>query len=144
MGSEGLNVDVSAERTQSRDPLAGLLALQHPAKIGAAHLRQAQPLLSEHSRASGVRPVFATHDRRLHAAIAARACSAAWDYEFEMLLDARDDLARADPVAAPAALNPHTAARRAQPRRSRRHYRNLRLTAPRTRAGTRAAPARCA
>jgi proline dehydrogenase len=79
-------------------PAGPALALQRPAEIDAAYLRHARTLLSGPARAAGVRPVFATHDHRLHAAIAAMAADAGWaarDYEFEMLLGARDEVARA-------------------------------------------------
>lgn len=73
------------------------LALQRPADISEAYLHHAGTLLSGEARRQRVYPVFGTHDHRLHAAIAACAARNGWkpdEWEFEMLLGARDDVAR--------------------------------------------------
>ena len=73
------------------------LALQRAADIAQAYLAHASTLLSPRSRERGVYPVFATHDHRLHEAIIAEAGRQGWapdEWEFEMLLGARDDVAR--------------------------------------------------
>ena len=73
------------------------LALQRRGDISEAYLRHAGTLLSAEAKRQGVYPVFGTHDHRLHAAIAACAASNGWrpdEWEFEMLLGARDDVAQ--------------------------------------------------
>ncbi len=73
------------------------LALQRATEVTQAYLAHAATLLSPKARHQGVYPVFATHDHRLHAAIAAQALRHGWEpgeWEFEMLLGARDDVAR--------------------------------------------------
>lgn len=73
------------------------LALQRAADIAQAYLAHASALLSPRSRERGVYPVFATHDHRLHEVIIAEAGRHGWapdEWEFEMLLGARDDVAR--------------------------------------------------
>lgn len=78
-------------------PAGPALALQQPKAIHAAYLQHATTLLTPAARARGVCPVFATHDATLQDAIAAEAARQGWQaaqWEFEMLLGARDDLAR--------------------------------------------------
>lgn len=73
------------------------LALQRAGDITVAYLTHARRLLFDDARRRGVYPVFATHDHRLHDAIAAEAARQGWssdEWEFEMLLGARDDVAR--------------------------------------------------
>jgi proline dehydrogenase len=78
-------------------PAGPELALQRAADVTHAYVAHATTLLSPQSRARGVYPVFATHDHRLHEVITAEAGRQGWspeEWEFEMLLGARDDIAR--------------------------------------------------
>lgn len=79
-------------------PAGADLALQRREDVTAAFLTHARALLSPAARRAGVYPVFATHDTGLHEAIASFAARAGWPpeaYEFEMLMGARDEVARA-------------------------------------------------
>lgn len=73
------------------------LALQRRQDVTAAYLAHARTLLSPEARRAGVYPAFATHDTGLQQAIVAMAEHTGWHrdaYEFEMLLGARDEVAR--------------------------------------------------
>lgn len=78
-------------------PAGPELALQRRDEVHAAYLQHLTTLLSPQALALGVRPVIATHDHRLHAAAIELAQGNGWapqQYEFEMLLGARNDVAR--------------------------------------------------
>jgi proline dehydrogenase len=68
-------------------------------EIKAASRRLIDLMLGHDARAAGFTPIVATHDDALQAYTSARAAKAGWrkglDYEFEMLLGVRGDLAAA-------------------------------------------------
>jgi proline dehydrogenase len=71
------------------------VAWARPHEIDAHYLKLARTLLSRKARASGVTPIFATHDHHLIRRLIAMARSAGWPasgFEFEMLYGVRPDL----------------------------------------------------
>ena len=78
-------------------PAGPTLAHQNRRDIEQAYLGLAATMLLPEARARGVYPVFATHDHRLQDQICELARRRGWsprEWEFEMLLGARDALAR--------------------------------------------------
>jgi len=73
------------------------IAYTNQPDIKANYYRLVEQMLSERSKEAGFYPVIATHDDKIHRFVIDKAAEAGWqqgEYEFEMLLGVRTDVAK--------------------------------------------------